>query len=58
MLPIERLIEDELFIQCPLVTSGDFIKFCKERDLSVNEKDLELYGDQGQVYLWKKGQMS
>ncbi len=43
MLTLERLIEDELFIQCPLITSGDFIKFCKARDLRVNEKDLELY---------------
>lgn len=50
MLTIERLIEDELFIQCPLVTSGDFIKFCKERDLSVNEKDLELYEKLGIFY--------
>ena len=43
MLKLERLIQDELFIQCPLVTSGDFINFCKDRNLSVNEKDLELY---------------
>jgi hypothetical protein len=50
MLTIERLIEGELFIQCPLVSSGDFIKFCKERDIEVSEKDLELYEKLGIFY--------
>lgn len=50
MLTVERLIEDELFIQCPLVSSGDFVNFCKERDFSVSEKDLELYEKLGIFY--------
>lgn len=50
MLTIERLIEGELFIQCPLVSSGDFVRFCKERDLSISEKDLELYEKLGIFY--------
>lgn len=50
MLPIEIIIENELFIQCPLVSSGNFINLCNERDISVNEKDLELYEKLGILY--------
>lgn len=50
MLTIERLLEDELFIQCPLITSDNFISFCKERTISVNRDDLELYEKLGIFY--------
>lgn len=50
MITVERLIEEELFIQCPLVSSGDFIRFCKERDIDVSEDDLELYEKIGIFY--------
>lgn len=50
MLTIERLIEDELFIQCPLVTSNNFVNFCKERGISISEKDLEFYEKLGIFY--------
>ena len=50
MLTIERLIEDELFIQSPLVSSDHFIKFCKERDITVSKNDLELYEKLGILY--------
>ncbi len=44
------MIEDELFIQCPLVPADSFVSYCKERDLSIDREDLELYEKLGVFY--------
>jgi len=43
MLTIKKLIEEELFIQCPLISSDRFLDYCKKRDISVTKEKLELY---------------
>jgi hypothetical protein len=50
MLTLERIIEDELFIQCPLVSTAEFINLSEERGIVVNEGDLELCEKLGIFY--------
>lgn len=50
MLTIERLIEDELFIVCPPISTENFISYCKKRGVSVCRDNLELYERLGIFY--------
>ena len=43
MLTIKELIAKELFIVCPLISTDDFVSFCKERGISTSKEQLELY---------------
>jgi len=47
---LKYLIENELFITCPLLPTDRFIRYCRNRDINISEEDLEQFEKLGIFY--------
>lgn len=46
-LNLEYLVENELLVCCPLISSKQFVNYCKERDILISEQQLERFDELG-----------
>lgn len=44
---IQYLIDNQLFVTCPLLPTKRFVKYCKDRGVRTSEKQLERFEELG-----------
>ncbi len=47
---IQYLIDNQLFVTCPLLPTKRFVKYCKDRGVRTSEKQLERFEELGIFY--------
>jgi len=43
LISLQKLIEKEYFICCSLLTTGQFISYCKDRSIDTSRQQLEQF---------------